>query len=163
MIEAREEHRPRGRPAKRWHLTEAASAHFPESYGDLALDLLAGARDAFGEVGVEQLIAARTDRQLAQYRSEMPTTKEPLAKRVAALSKLRSREGYMAQWKRQKGEILLIENNCPICTIAQQCQGICGAELELFKSLLGPKVHIERTEHMIAGDRRCTYQIRDRG
>jgi len=54
---------------------------------------------------------------------------------------------------------LFIENHCPICAAANSCQGLCLSELELFQSVLGPAAHIERTEHIIAGNRRCVYRI----
>ena len=159
LIEGREERRPKGRPGRRWHLTAAAAGHFPESYGDLALDLLGSAREAFGAEGLEQLVAARTKRQLAGYREQMPAADQPLSKRISALCRLRTREGYMAEWRRRGEGFVLIENNCPICAIAQVCQGICGAELELFGSLLGPSVEIRREEHILEGERRCLYRI----
>jgi len=57
------------------------------------------------------------------------------------------------------GSLLLVENHCPICTAAQNCQQLCGAELEVFKTVLGAGVAVERVEHILQGDRRCAYQI----
>ena len=85
-----------------------------------------------------------------------------LAERVAALVELRSAEGYMADWQEQEdGSIVLIENHCPICAAATACQGVCRAELQVFRTVLGPKAHVERTEHIVSGGRRCTYVIRE--
>ena len=44
-----EEARPRGRPAKRWHLTEAADRYFPDAHSELTVGLLESMRNAFGE------------------------------------------------------------------------------------------------------------------
>ncbi len=69
----------------------------------------------------------------------------------------------MAEWRKGRdGTFTLIENHCPICVAARVCQGLCGAELELFEELLGDGVEIERTEHILDGSRRCAYEIRPR-
>lgn len=80
------------------------------------------------------------------------------------LSELRSAEGYMAEVQPtpdRKG-FLLIENHCPICAAAHACQGFCRAELEIFRDALGDGAEVTRTEHLLAGARRCTYRITPR-
>ena len=57
---------------------------------------------------------------------------------------------------------LLVENHCPICSAAAQCQGLCAAELAVFRAVLGPDVDVERTDHILAGARRCAYRVRRR-
>ena len=118
-------------------------------------------RDAFGDSGLDRLLAARAKRQLAAYRERMPGRSAALDKRVQALSKLRREEGYMASWSRAKGAsgaLTLVENHCPICAAAQTCQGLCRDEAELFQALL-PDAKVERVEHLLAGARRCAYRI----
>jgi predicted ArsR family transcriptional regulator len=56
------------------------------------------------------------------------------------------------------GSFLLIENHCPICAAATACTGLCARELEVFQRVLG-QVTIERTEHILAGARRCVYRV----
>ena len=58
------------------------------------------------------------------------------------------------------GSFLLSENHCPICVAARACQGLCRSELALFRAVLGPGVEVERSEHILAGARRCAYRIR---
>ena len=150
-----------GRPARLWNLTPAAAKRFPDSHADLTVDLLESMLDAFGEEGLDRLLAARAKRQLENYRERMPGRAAPLEKRVAALAKLRREEGYMAQWSRTKGQggaLTLVENHCPICAAAQTCQGLCRDELQLFRALL-PNAKVERVEHMLNGARRCAYRI----
>ncbi len=53
--------------------------------------------------------------------------------------------------KEDHGSYLLVENHCPICAAANACQGFCATELDLFRSVLGPEVHIERVELRFAG------------
>src|SRR5260370_300875 len=57
------------------------------------------------------------------------------------------------------GSMLLAENHCPICAAASTCQGLCREELSLFRAVLGDKARVERTDHILAGARRCAYRI----
>jgi predicted ArsR family transcriptional regulator len=67
----------------------------------------------------------------------------------------------MAEWRRDPdGTLWLIENHCPICIAARACQNLCRSELAIFQSVLGADAVVERTEHLLAGARRCAYRIR---
>jgi predicted ArsR family transcriptional regulator len=57
------------------------------------------------------------------------------------------------------GSVLLVENHCPICAAARDCQGFCRSELAIFQDTLGPDCQVERTDHLLAGARRCAYRI----
>jgi len=124
------------------------------------VDLLGGLREAFGADGVDRLVGVRTRRQVDHYRERMPGEDRPLAERVAALAELRTEDGYMAAYEPLDDGWLLVENHCPICAAATVCQGLCGSELDLFRAVLGDGVAVERDEHILAGDRRCTYLVR---
>ena len=161
FVAARSEPSGVGRPARRFSLTKDAEARFPDAHADLTVELLGSLRRSLGEGGMAKLLAARTREQLRRYRAELPGKDAPLASRVAALAALREREGYMAEWSEQEGGgYLLVENHCPICAAATACQGLCAEELSLFRRALSAKV--ERTQHLIAGARRCEYRIEDR-
>jgi predicted ArsR family transcriptional regulator len=154
-----DERRPVGRPARVWRLTEKAGARFPDSHADVTVELIQAARATFGERGLERLIAERTRNQMRGYRDRIPR-RPALEQRVAALASIRSAEGYMAEWARERdGSFLLIENHCPICAAAQSCQGFCREELSLFRTVLGRDVAVERIDHILAGARRCAYRI----
>lgn len=151
-----------GRPRRHWSLADAPAArdHFPDAHADLSLTIIDAARAAFGEAGFDKLLEERSKRQLQAYRDAMPEEDDSLDKRVAALARVRREEGYMAEWSRRRdGSFLLVENHCPICAAAERCQGLCRAELELFQAVLGPEVRVERVEHILAGARRCAYEI----
>ena len=161
LVEHREERRGVGRPTRLWHVSEDAGAHFPDSHADLTVDLLDSMREAFGEEGLDKLLITRARRQLAGYRAQMPAADAPLGKRVAALAKIRTEEGYMAVSRKERdGSFLLIENHCPICAAARVCQGLCRDELSIFQKLLGKDVRVERAEHLLDGARRCVYEVR---
>ena len=173
-----EERRPLGRPVKLWQLTERSLQLFPDSHADLMTDLLLSVETLFGTEGLEKLLADRLRRQLQTYAAKLPETvaqaiAEPtwwewiaqvgIAEPVQHLANLRTQEGYMAEVKPDgRGAFLFIENHCPICAAASVCQGFCSTELDLFRSVLGPSVSIERSEHIVSGGRRCVYRIAGR-
>ncbi|MCA9310690.1 MAG: transcriptional regulator [Phycisphaerales bacterium] len=151
-----------GRPRRHWSVADAPEAreHFPDAHADLSLHIIDAARQAFGERGFDRLFEARTARQLHDYTAALPGPDEDLDRRIAALAKIRRDEGYMAEWTRNPdGSFMLLENHCPICAAARHCQGLCRAELNLFRAVLGDDVEIERVEHIIHGARRCAYRI----
>ncbi len=151
----------RGRPATIWRLTEAARAHFPDAHAELTINLISATRRAVGAKGLQKVIDARTRDMVARYAERMPPPSASLKQRLEALARIRTDEGYMARVQREsQGVYLLIENHCPICDAAETCQGLCTAELDLFKKALGPDADIERTEHLLAGATRCVYRVR---
>ncbi len=160
LVTYEEEVRPLGRPAKLWRLTGAADRLFPDAHAELTVGLIGAVRSAFGQQGMDRLLSVRARNQLEAYRKRIPA-RAGLRKRLQALAKLRSEEGYMAEVLPERdGGYLLVENHCPICAAATACQGLCGAELEVFRRLLGTGVFVEREEHILAGARRCVYRVR---
>ena len=157
--------RPIGRPAKLWRLTEASDRFFPDAHAELTVDLIAAVREAFGAEGMDRLLAIRTRDQIAAYGQRIGG-RRALAERLEALAAIRSEEGYMAEvQKAEDGAFLLIENHCPICHAAAACTGLCAAELSVFQAVLGEDVEVRRSDHILAGARRCAYVVTplDRG
>ena len=160
LVKFSNERRPVGRPAQIWRLTERAATRFPESHAELTLEMISAIRAAFGEEGLNKLLKERTRRQLHDYSEKMRSAGSGLLERVRALSEIRSAQGYMSECTaRPDGTILLAENNCPICIAAESCQGLCREELSLFREVLGKKTSVERSDHILAGARRCAYVI----
>ena len=160
LVDFATESRPRGRPAKLWRVTSGADAMFPDSHGELASSLIDAAREAFGEEGIERLMAARAAHQVDRYSASIPA-RASLRRRAQALARIRTEEGYMAEvLDGPAGSVLLAENHCPIGSAARSCAGLCGAELDVFRAVLGEDVSVERKEHIMSGARRCVYEIR---
>ena len=151
-----------GRPKRYWCLSEAANQRFPDTHALLTLDLINAVRSVFGEDGLDQLIRRRERDSLDHYQAYLAECTD-LPSKIEKLSELRTHEGYMAEAQKQHdGSFLFIENHCPICAAAQLCQGFCRSELEIFQTVLGAQVEVERVEHIVAGARRCAYRIRKR-
>lgn len=153
----------RGRPPVEWALTAVASELFPDRHGDLTVELIEAVRNALGEEGLEKVVDARADQQLASYRADLPAPGDAtLGRRVGALARRRSAEGYMAEAQRDGDGWMLVEHHCPVCEAAQACTGLCRTELDLFRATLGPDVEVERTQHLLSGDARCAYRVTER-
>jgi predicted ArsR family transcriptional regulator len=155
-----EEKRGRGRPVKLWRTTEKADARFADSHSALAVDLIKQIQVAFGDRGVDRLLKLRTAEQERLYLGQIGG-KRTLKARVEALAKLRDHEGYMAEVRRDPatGDLLLVENHCPVCAAARACTGLCREELSLFRRVLGDDVRVERITHILSGAGRCAYRI----
>jgi len=159
LVTAEERPVPLGRPAKHWQLTRKADRLFPDAYAEVSLALIEAVGDAFGEAGLQRVLQSRYTRQRADYLRRIGLSL-PLKEKVRRLARIRTEEGYMAEVKPLgKGAFLLAENHCPICAAATACKGFCVTELDLFRTVLGPGVVVERTEHIVSGDRRCAYRI----
>jgi predicted ArsR family transcriptional regulator len=148
----------RGRPPVRWVLTPAAAELFPDRHADLTVDLIESIRTALGDDALDAVVRTRAERQLAAYQAALPQAVD-IELRVRNLAELRSTEGYLAEWSRDGDQLVLTEHHCPIHDAAATCPSLCGAELELFRSTLGPEVSVERDQHVFDGHLRCSYRI----
>lgn len=147
-----------GRPTTYYTLTEKGLSKFPDTHADITVQLLKSVKNLLGENALELLINDREKAVYEKYVKEMNKAKT-IEKKLEALCEIRTNEGYMAEWKKDKKDFLLIENHCPICAAATECQGFCRSELTNFQMLIGSKYKIERINHIVSGGQRCVYRI----
>jgi predicted ArsR family transcriptional regulator len=158
LVVATAEPRGVGRPSQVWGLTEAANTRFPDAHAEVTAQLIGAIREQLGEEVLDRLIASRAAESKAAYAAALEGA-AGLGERVARLAEARTREGYMAESHAEGEGYVLVENHCPICVAATACQGFCRAELDTFREVLGTGVSVERTEHIVQGDRRCAYRV----
>lgn len=164
LVSYEEEPRPFGRPAKMWRLTLLSNDFFSDGHAELSVQLIDAVNTTFGKKAVAQLFSAISLQQIETYRRRIPG-RASLRRRLASLAEIRTAEGFMAEVKAlDDGSFLFIENHCPIITAAcaypEPGHGPCRAEIEVFRNVLGSSVVVERTEYIVAGTRRCAYQVR---
>ena len=147
-----------GRPAQIWRLTETAQHRFPDTHGELTVKILESVEKQLGAAALDRVIEDRSQENAALY-SERLAGVSTLQGKLQRLAQIRSDEGYMAQVEKTDAGWRLIENHCPICAAATHCQGFCRTELEVFRQVLGAGVKICRSEYLLEGDSRCTYEI----
>jgi predicted ArsR family transcriptional regulator len=161
LVTHEEEARPMGRPAKLWRLTPEANRFFPNGYSELSVSLINSMREAFGNEGLDKLLAVRNNNMQEQYLQHLGDA-SGVKEKLEKLADIRTNEGYMAEVKDQgDGSLLFIEKHCPICEAAAACTGLCKNELNLFQTILGNSVLIERVEHILVGGRNCVYRVRE--
>ena len=147
-----------GRPAQLWSLTEAGNARFPDAHAELTAQLIRLIRTQFGEDRTRALIEARSAESKASYTAMIEGSAD-LGERRCPPRRGSDPRGLHGGVADRGGAYVLVENHCPICVAATACQGFCRAELDTFRAVLGPDVAVERSEHIVAGDRRCVYRI----
>ncbi|ELV8850340.1 transcriptional regulator [Vibrio fluvialis] len=147
-----------GRPTRHWSLTRKGHDQFADRHGELTIQVIEAVEHIFGKEGLAKVAAEREAQTLAQYQSVLAECTD-LHSKLATLVELREQEGYMAELEQTEHGYLLIENHCPICKAAKRCPNLCQSELNIFQRLLGEEYRIERSEHIIEGQRRCTYLI----
>ncbi len=147
-----------GRPTRHWSLTQKGHEQFADRHGELTIQFIEAVEHIFGKEGLEKVTSEREKLTLQNYRQQLAHC-DSLESKLQTLVSLREQEGYMADLVQDEHGFLLIENHCPICKAATRCPNLCQSELSVFQALLGSETKIERTEHIIRGQRRCVYRI----
>jgi predicted ArsR family transcriptional regulator len=155
----REAHRGRGRPARRFHLTDAGRSAFPHAYDDLALTALryvaaAGGPDAVRAVAEQQLagLEARASAAVAAA-----TSGGAPVDRAQALAGALTAEGYAASASAISSGGQLCQHHCPVAHVAAEFPQLCEAETAVIGRLVG--THVQRLATIAHGDGICTTHI----
>jgi len=154
------ERRPMGRPTHIYQLTASAEALFPQTYHQLALQILDSIVELEGEHQLAQLFECRKQKLLAAYADRLQG--KGLQARVAAVAQIMTENGYMAEWKEMEGGYAIVEHNCAISRVAQCYAQACDCELQFINELLGPDVEVTRKSHIASGDICCAYRVREK-
>ncbi|HAT93566.1 MAG TPA: MarR family transcriptional regulator [Sphingobacterium sp.] len=147
-----------GRPSTYYSLSPQGMARFPDSHADITVQLLQSIKQVLGENALDLLISDRESKVYQKY-TEALSGIESIEKKLEIIAAKRTEEGYMAEWRKEADDYLLIENHCPNSAAATECQGFCRSELNNFQQLIGPAFRICRTEYIIENAPRCTYRI----
>jgi predicted ArsR family transcriptional regulator len=158
LIQAENESGGVGRPKQFFSLTASGHSKFPDTHAELTVKLISMIRSTLGDDALQSVMDANEQQGRDRYMAELGPI-DDLEGRIARLIEIRSREGYMAEYSKDENGYLFVENHCPICAAAMSCQGFCSGELNVFRFVLGEEVNINRLDHIISGDRRCSYRI----
>jgi DeoR family suf operon transcriptional repressor len=149
----------RGRRPLVYAATAAADDLFPKAYGELTNELLGYLEGADPKL-LDDLFAQRRETRIANARVRL-AGKRGLAAKVAELTRILDEDGYLATSERvSPGVYLIIEHNCAIWAVAQRYGQACTSELDFIRAVL-PEATVERIQHMVAGARRCAYEVRE--
>jgi len=149
-----EEHRPLGRPVRRFRVTQAADGRFARGYDLLAVALSEAVVAEWGESGLERILGrwrAQLERSLDAQLPARPR------ERLDALAAAQSRSGFMASIESANGETVLVERNCPIAAVASRFPVLCQHEATLHGRVLGRDVALRSC--CARGDDVCRFAI----
>ena len=155
LLSATEERGRRGRPFRRYHLTDEAEAFFPKQYDQLAVDLLTGMSDLGGTAGVSALIEHVAGLMAATHRPRVEGL--PLDRRVAAVSKIVDEQGGAAEWEVTPDGYIVRERNCPYHAVSRQDDHVCELDRQMIANLTGAPVRV--TQRLRDGADSCVFVI----
>jgi DeoR family suf operon transcriptional repressor len=150
----------RGRRTLVYSATTAADRVFPKAYGELTNELLGYVADTDRAL-LDELFARRRESRIANARARL-ASKRTLGTKVAELTRILDEDGYLASHEKvARGVFRIIEHNCAIWAVAERYGQACTSELEFIRAVLDG-ADVERVQHMVAGARRCAYEVRAR-
>ena len=155
-------HRGRGRPARRFHLTDAGRAAFLHAYDDLALTALryvaaSGGPEAVREVAERQLAGLEERCSAAVEDAQTAAAGGRPVDRAQVLAVALSAEGYAASASAISGGGQLCQLHCPVAHVAAEFPQLCEAETAVIGRLVG--THVQRLATIAHGDGICTTHI----
>jgi predicted ArsR family transcriptional regulator len=159
LIVAREERhhgpRGRGRPAKRFSLSDAGHAAGPTAYDEVAVEALRYLRDSVGEDAVEDFARRRMAQWEARYAERIAAL--PLDERAAALAEALADDGYASTVHDTTLGVQVCQHHCPVQHVAEEFPVLCEVETEAIGRLVGR--HVQRLATIARGDGVCTTHI----
>jgi predicted ArsR family transcriptional regulator len=157
---ARDPQRGRGRPARRFHLTDAGRSAFPHAYDDLALTALR----FVAEHGGPDAVRAVAEQQLSGLAERCTTAVEAAEQRdggtvdrAQVLAAALTAEGYAATTSAISSGGQLCQHHCPVAHVAAEFPQLCEAETAVISKLVG--THVQRLATIAHGDGICTTHI----
>jgi len=151
-----------GRPILLYRVSEEGNKRFSDNHAPLAVQLMESVQELLGTEFLDLMLETKRKNDFERYQKALAEALDEEEK-LSIFTEMRSSEGYMAELERDKDGWVFIENHCPICTAASYCDGFCKLEIENIRTLLGEKLNVEREDHVVRGDRRCTYRIKFQG
>ena len=153
--QSRDPHRGRGRPARRFHLTDAGRSAFPHAYDDLALTALryvaaSGGPDAVRAVAEAQMAGL-------EARASSAVAAAAPVDRAQVLAAALTAEGYAATASAISSGGQLCQHHCPVAHVAAEFPQLCEAETAVIGRLVG--THVKRLATIAHGDGICTTHI----
>ena len=156
LVEYERQHQGVGAPAFAYRLSAAGEALFPRRYEATLTELLDYVVEREGRATAVAVLEARYDALARRVQHELAGATP--AQRMAAVARLLSDDGYMAEGTASEETGTLIEHNCAIQAVAQRFPEICAAEARFLAAALGAEV--DRHEHILSGCSACEYRVR---
>ena len=150
----------RGRPAKRFQLTEAGRGKLGHRYDDLAVAAMRQLREIGGEDAVVAFARKRIDAILGNVAAAVAGADgevESTAERIAAAL---TEAGYAATTAHVEGGVpglQILQHHCPVANVAKEFPELCQAERQAMAEVLG--THVQRLATIADGGYVCTTHV----
>lgn len=154
----------RGRPAKRFQLTEAGRGKLGHRYDDLAVAAMRQLREIGGEDAVVAFARKRIDAILSNVADTVTGSDvgadadvEATAERIAAAL---TDAGYAATTALVDGGVpgvQILQHHCPVANVAKEFPELCQAERQAMAEVLG--THVQRLATIADGGYVCTTHV----
>lgn len=156
------QHRGRGRPARRFVVTDAGHAALSSAYDDLATSALRFLSSVAGDDAVRRFADERVSELETRYRPVVDSAGSQPVDRAQALAGALSGDGYAASTRSLETGgtavgVQLCQGHCPVQHVARDFPQLCEAETEAFSRLLG--VHVQRLATLAHGEHVCTTHV----
>jgi predicted ArsR family transcriptional regulator len=157
------QHRPRGRPARLFVLTDTGHAAMATGYDDLAAQALRFVSRTGGPEAVRQFAEQRLADFERRYRPMIEAAGPDPGRRAEALATALSLDGFAASTRSPTGQgaasigTQLCQGHCPVQHVAREFPELCEAETDTFSRLLG--VHVQRLATLAHGEHVCTTHV----
>jgi DeoR family suf operon transcriptional repressor len=156
LVEYERQHRGVGAPAFAYRLSASGEALFPRRYESTLTELLDYVVRREGRASAVAVLEERYEGMTRRLQHELAGATP--AERMAAVARLLSDEGYMAEGTAVSDTGTLIEHNCAIQAVAERFPEICAAEARFLEAALGAEV--QRREHILSGCSACEYRVK---
>jgi predicted ArsR family transcriptional regulator len=147
--------RGRGRPARRFSLSDAGHATGPMAYDEVAVDALRYLRDSAGDEAVGDFARRRMAIWEARYAERIASL--PLDARAEALAAALAEDGYASTVHETTIGVQVCQHHCPVQHVAEEFPVMCEVETEAIGRLVGR--HVQRLATIARGDGVCTTHI----
>src|SRR5690606_32471457 len=152
----------RGRPARRYVLTDLGQEQMGTAYDGVATAALHFLAERVGEEAVDEFARSQIAALESRLAQAMADAGDDLESRTAALAEALSAEGFVASTRPVAqgtglAGIQLCQGHCPMRHVASEFRQFCDAETEAISRLLG--VHVQRLATLAGGEHVCTTFI----
>lgn len=156
LVRYERSHRGVGAPAFSYRLSVAGEALFPRRYQETLTSLLDQIVEREGRAAAVSLLEAHIGAIATRLKSELAALSPE--DRLAAVARIRTEQGYMAEATAAGDDVVLTEHNCAIQAVAERFPEICAAEARFLAEALGAEV--DRRGHILSGCAACEYHVR---
>ncbi len=144
-----------GRPTLLFYLTNLGENLFPKHYDRLTVLLVDTVTEELGETQLKNILGAVTDRQVAEWRSQMEGL--PLKEKLEKLKNFYFENDPYTRVVEDQDGLWLVEENCPFLNLALQRPALCSVTVSTLQRLLGVKV--KREKRFQSGDGHCAFHV----